>query len=322
MGYGGGYCGDGYCDDRTLCDAISDWFHAPRVFSCCGRGYAAVDAVMLTRGDCDPLPLARLNGAAGPILLDAEDPYHHLETLPRVTLGYVMHNDTAVEATYFYKDDMDASASALVVLPNFLIVPDPTATIFNPSTFVHVNQALSIQSAELNLVETGRTFNFIAGFRWIEIQDRMIVKGHVLGINTFTLDTDTYNTLFGGQGGMRTGFDCGLFHFEFQGKAGMYFNDGNASTRYSEIGVAGIQTTAGDGECESFVGELSGMMSYRVSAKCTLRAGYQVYWICNTATAVGQINPLDPTNSGGILFFNDRNDLTLHGPSAGIDVRF
>ena len=114
---------------------------------------------------------------------------------------------------------------------------DPTGTIFNPYSRVTVNFSTAIQNAEVNLVETGRVFNFIAGFRYIEIQDHMRLRGNDLGGNFFEGAIDTYNTLLGGQGGVRCGHDFGLIRIEGQGKAGLYYNQGNAHANMNNNGV-------------------------------------------------------------------------------------
>jgi hypothetical protein len=317
---GPGYCGDGYCCDGhtgNLCNALSDWFHTGRLFSCCGRGYVVAEALMLNRSDArSDLPVAAVLG--GPVVMSANDPYFGYETLPRVTAGYVLHNDTAVEATYYYKDDFDANKDAISPLPIFVIPNVPVG----PFAHIHLNHATAFQSGELNLVETGRTFNFIAGFRWLEIQDYFRIQATGVGgaAPVFNLDVETYNRLLGGQFGVRTACDWDLFHFEFQGKAGMFYNDATSNLQANGTQLNAPVEISSEGECESFVGELNCMMSYRPCASVALRAGYQVIWICNVALGDRQIDATNPLASGVIL--NDRGDLTFHGPSAGIDVRF
>jgi len=307
-----GHCGGGFCDRLRNC------FSGCGLISHSGRGYLVTEAVMLNRSDAFGLTLARTVGTNAAILT-ANEPDFGYETLPRITAGYVLPNDVAIEGTVFYKDDFDATDGAFTGINN-LYIPDPVGLIPSPVGTVNLALSTSIQNYEINAVETGRLFNFLAGVRYLQIEDSMRLNT-AGGAGPTSFEIDTYNSMIGAQSGVRMAHDIGLFHIEGQGKAGMYFNNNSGtSTVRAGTQLPPIPRTA-DGDCQSFVGELSCMISYRPSSYFSLRAGYQVYWMTNVALAADQFAPNNPVIHTGVGI-NDRGDLMLHGPSAGLDFRF
>lgn len=317
-----GYCGDGNCGDcggcRLGCGCFCNWWNRCRMCTCCGRAYLQIDAMMLNRGTGYSQPLAT-DGFGGATVLNAHDPWFGFETLPRITMGYVLPNDTAVEGSYFYKDDMNAMAG--VNSPGeTLVIPDPTGTIVNSFGNAQVNLSTSIQNAEINLVETGRWFNYLAGFRYVELQDHFRLNAYNSTGNFFQGNTDTYNSLLGGQMGLRSGFNYGLFRLEGTGKAGLFYNQSKSHALINNDGVV-TGTNSTSGQCESFVGELNCSLTYRPTAALAFRAGYQIYWLTQVALAQSQFISANPVGASG-NYLNDRGDLILHGPSAGVDLRW
>src|SRR5205814_2206453 len=124
-GYGGdGFCGNGYCGNDCglgcdLCNRMRCWWNNGALYSRGGRSYFQIDALMLTRNHAPALPLAT-QGTGGPVVMSTDDPRFGLKVLPRLTAGYVLSNDTAVEGTYFYRDGMTAGFDVF----------SPTTTLF------------------------------------------------------------------------------------------------------------------------------------------------------------------------------------------------
>jgi len=308
----GGYCGDGYCEDGGDC---RQGLGGGRLLCLTGRGYLQVDAMLLNRNDGPPTPMV-LN-ASGDTVISGNSPWFGFETLPRITAGYVLPNDTAVEATVFYKDDFD---SRFGVSGAGLTIQDPQNNLDPNNSFTNTHLALStsIHNYEVNLVETGRIFNCLAGFRYLEIQDTMQLWANG-GANNFASAINTYNSMIGGQTGGRFSVSKGLFTWEGTGKAGLFYNNGHANSSVTS-NTLGTVTQRSEGGCESFVGDLGTTLTFRPSAAVAFRAGYQIMWINRTGLAPNQINPNDPYPAQA--FFNDHGNLVLHGPSVGADVRW
>lgn len=323
-GYPGDYSGvggNGYCGDPSVCQ--QSWGGGV-LRSCTGRGYFQVDAMLLNRNDAAPTSIVTqtISGVAVN-RISGNTPWFGFETLPRLTAGYVLPNDTAIEATAFYKDDFDCSAGYGLTAGTMNVVGDGTG-------FTRANLGLStaIHNIEINMVETGRIFNCLAGVRWLEIEDHMfltaangIPPAAPTTVNNTTINT--YNSMIGGQGGGRFSMSKGLFTWEGTGKAGLFYNNGSMQSR-TQVGApaATPATNQAKSDCESFVGELNTMLTFRPTASVALRAGYQVMWICNTALAVDQFFNGTSIYTAGARSLNDRGDIILHGPSAGVDVRW
>lgn len=315
-----------------------------RLFKRTSRGYVQIDAMMLSRNDATGRVIAFNNGGAtgtgtgvGTPIVRGSDPNFGFETLPRITAGYVLMNDIALEGTVWYKDDFDA------IYDGF----NPTGTtgrlssnIFpfssiggvagnRPSTFldadlVNITNSTGIHSYELNVVETSRVFNFIAGFRYMEVRDQFQVISSDTSLTTGTglAQFGTYNHLMGTQFGVKTGFTKGLATLDVLSKAGMYLNDAQSTTfiRDPTITPATQRYVRTAGQNEAFMAEFAVNLTIRVAASTALRLGYQCMFIDNVALAVDQINPTQSNQTG--LSLNAHGDLFLHGPSAGLDFRW
>lgn len=311
----GGYCGDGYCNDGLCGPPV---WGGGNLLCLTGRGYVQIDALLLNRNDAPPASIVTEGGVTQ---MAGNAPWFGFETLPRITTGYVLPNDTAVEATFLYKDDFDADFGVGRAGNTLTIAGDG-----NLYRRVNMELSTSIHSAEINLVETGRIFNYLAGFRWMEVQDHMWMSGaNVAGTTANNTQINTYNTLLGGQSGGRMSISRGLFTLEGTGKAGLFYNQGisHSQTAIGAVAAPATVSKRSEGTCESFVGEIDAVLTYRPSAAVAVRFGYQVMWICNTAIAVDQFS------TGGNVYnavasasLNDHGDIFLHGPSAGLDVRW
>lgn len=305
-----------------------------RMFHRTGRGYVQIDAVMLNRNDATGRIIAFDRITLAPIATGS-DPDFGFETLPRVTAGYVLMNDIAVEGTVWYKDDFDGiydgfNPTGTTGRLDSNIFPFPIAGVagnrtsnFLDADLVQLANSTGIHSYEINVVETTRVFNFIAGFRYMEIRDQLRVNAvDTSGVTGTSLSQfGTYNHLMGTQFGVKTGFTKGLATLDTSVKAGMYINDAQASTLIRDINNTSIlRNTQLGGQNEAFVGEFQVNLTLRVAASTALRLGYQCMFIDQVALGVDQINATNAAQTG--LSLNARGDLFLHGPSAGLDFRW
>lgn len=168
------------------------------------RGYFSADAFLVHRKGSTPRTMAT---AAGVVQSSTADLDFGMETAPRLTFGYVLPNDVAIEGTAFYKDDLDALTdgvgAANLVSPYFAAVSAAGGVLLANSNYtgasvIHTDQSTGIHAYELNLVETGRKFNFISGFRYTELNDVLTVIA-TEGAAVSQSQISTSNYLLGGQ---------------------------------------------------------------------------------------------------------------------------
>lgn len=313
------------------------------------RGYFTADAVMWHRNDAtakniniqSPVPpaVAPANPNIRPFIRSF-DPDFGFETLPRLTAGYVFMNDLALEATAFYKDDFDAvyssyAPSGTLYATFFGVQPGvagqgPPNSNWSNANIQQLRLATGVHSYEVNVVETSRVFNFIAGLRYLEVRDKASIftfDGQSPGaIKTDNATIGTYNHLFGSQLGMRTGGYWRLFGMEAQAKVGYFYNDGQSRVEISNQGpgTGGARNSPRfGGQNGACVSEMRMTFTYRPRPAVNLRMGYECMFITNVALAVDQIDdtPSAAINKTG-TFFNDKGDLFFHGPFAGAEFRF
>ncbi|MBL9084176.1 MAG: BBP7 family outer membrane beta-barrel protein [Planctomycetales bacterium] len=323
-GYGGNYCYPGEMAPGPVYSDCPPDGRQPfgRLRQRSSRGYFSADALMLHQGGGSPRDIA--NVGAVNILNNSQLDYG-LETLPRITAGFILPNDVAIEGTIFYKDDFDAHATTTTVGPFTSPLISAAAPPAGTSNYVNANiideaNSTSIHNYELNIVETTRIFKFLSGFRYLEADDVMTVTA-VEGAQTSRTRIATDNQMFGGQMGYRAGYDWELFGIETGGKAGYFFNDSSQQTQIRDVNSTQLRrNTTGGGDNDAFIGELHAKITYRPLPYLAIQMGYQAYWITGVALAADQLNPQFPNQSG--IGINDKGDLFYHGPSVGMEARW
>ena len=285
------------------------------------RGYLSAACFRVHRKGAAPRPIAQTT-VGGVRMLDTADLNFGVESAPRIIAGYVLPNDVAIEGTFFYKDDLDAVGDATAVNNVTFPFAAPLGLVddYVAADNINLRLATGIHSYELNLVETTRIFNFIAGFRYMEVRDNMTITATDAG-DVSTSTVGTYNHLWGGQIGFRSGYNWELLGVEVTGKAGYYINDGQATTLLRDNNNATtVRNVRVAGQNDAFAGELSAKLSYRPLPYLSIQGGYQCFWITETALAPDQLNTVNPAISGTAL--NAHGDMFYHGPSVGAELRW
>jgi hypothetical protein len=300
-----------------------------------GRGYASAEALLWNRSDAFPVVLNvqtpnRDTIAAGNVsqftqpYMRASDPFFGYETLPRITLGYVLPNDVAVEFIGFYKDDFDAHFDSVgdSNLDSLIFGQQPLGSNWTSADAMLVSLSTAIHSYEVNIVETTRVFNFMTGFRYMEVADDLLLQTFKNGSPNYAA-IGTYNHMFGMHSGVRTHLDGTLFGLALGAKVGYFVNDAQSHSLLTSTGFPGRDGGRWGGQNDAMVAETKIALTFRPSAWFKLRAGYDCMWIVNTALAADQIdeNPTAAGNRTG-FFLNANGDLFLHGPSAGMEVNW
>ncbi|MGC3969075.1 MAG: hypothetical protein QM775_17450 [Pirellulales bacterium] len=258
-----------------------------RVFQRTSRGYFSADALLLHQGGGSPRVIA--NNAVTTVLNNSQLDYG-VETLPRLTAGYILPNDIAIEGTAFYKDDFDAHATHAETSMTLPTLSGIAPTNYIGANIVDFKNSTGLHNYEVNIVETTRIFKFLTGIRYVEVRDRAVVTAQEAAARSFST-FDTYNHMIGGQTGFRAGYDWELFSIETGGKAGYYYNNASQHTLIRDVNNTIIRrNTNASGDNDSFIGELSAKISYRPLPYLAIQAGYQAYWITEVALAADQLN--------------------------------
>jgi hypothetical protein len=307
-----------YFDGRIA----DDYFEDP---SCAGInericwGYVSLDALYWDRVNNSTATIARDAGLNRTILGAFE--WNDWEVVPRLTGGWVFDNGWALEGTYLYKDDLDSNQSVTEGQNVDMTVygsPGPLGAFgfFNADT-VYASDSVALQSGEVNMVQTNNYFNVIAGFRWLELQDRLRILATGVNGNAYT-SLSTYNNLFGGQLGFRMSQTyMGIYGIEAQVKAGYYVNYGHLNTQIINAG-AGLpnQTRYARSNSDAFMGEAEIMATYNPRIWFQMRLGVQIFTIMKTALAQDQIFESNFTGVG----MTTGSDLTYWGPFGGVEL--
>jgi hypothetical protein len=176
-----------------------------------------------------------------------------------------------------------------------------------------------LHSTEVNLrVPATQRVTWLAGFRWIELQERLNYDIELLSLinNDFRWSTD--NHMYGGQ----LGLDLELWDLHSPlsintaMKAGVYGNHADNNFSY-HVNNFSILRGGADDAAVAFAGDIAVNLSYAVTRHVALMGGYQLLWINGAALASDQaattIDQLD------IDIINTSGDVFYHGATTGVE---
>lgn len=286
------------------------------------------DQVWLWRGNVPSVPL--FTDANASVVLDANDAASTAATGPRISIIRRLGARYALEGNYLNVGTFTGHARLpdtgaayqiedLGNLPNFGDVA--SAGVAGSSVF---------KSAEFNArAWTGGSVTWLAGFRWVEFDDRMNIAYQYSNPDPFgsgNLASSTGNNLFGGQVGadMRLWNNGGAVRVDGIAKAGAFYNNAYQRTTASFTDATGLVEPAGavatDVDALSFVGEVSLNASVSLTRWLAWRAGYSVFWLSGVATAPQQLASSDIPNDTG--YVKTSGSVLLHGVTTGIEARW
>ena len=292
----------------------------------CPRWTGQADVLLLWQGNVPATPLLTLQDPPNSVLLNGSQIPYVMGTGPRVALMFNIDKCSAIEANYFNAGNFSASRS--IVAPAAGQMAWAALGNYNVGNIddAAVSTSGRIQSLELNWRRyNGRSFTWLAGFRWIEWNDSLAMTDNWndgTGAGIDTLNANTSNDLYGGQIGadavLLTLFDT--IRFNGVAKAGVYGNP-NASATTTVGGDRIVPATyTATGSSTGFFGELGINGSIRLTEHLFWRAGYNFFWISGVATSLNQLQavdlaaapPVGPINLGGSVF--------LQGVNTGIEL--
>jgi hypothetical protein len=292
----------------------------------CWTGRA--DALILSRNAPAARPLYTYSGGF-PVAVDANDLESIAAVGPRVSLFNRDHCNTSWEGTYIYSGAFVSDRNYTnQIAPFTLAFPGIYGFTGGDVDIVQTRLVSSLQSAELNRRwNWGPVTQFLIGFRWLQWQESLLINDYYsAGQDSF--NTNTYNSLYGGQIGLDTLLWRPSKWLRFEGliKAGGYFNSASQSSQF--VSVAGGVPTGGyvnvgrSPATGSFAGEL-GLTAVVPLHRCIdFRVGYFGLWLTSIAQPsdqlAGQQMVVEPFY--GSLVTN--GNVVLQGLSLGLEGRW
>lgn len=329
----------------------------------CPRVYGYAEALFLERSNrCFDQPLLvqrdEFGNPAATGLATADLQFDYEPAL-RIVLGFRLCEGWGIEGGYFGLWDAEATESVAPGVP--LSFPDGlgaggTTEGASVWAFLHrtwVDYSSAVHSGELNLVycgdrdgkceagkcgfasagacgtSRGRTFEWLAGFRYLDLREELRIAGQrdeIGGTASGVYDIRTINQLCGGQLGARWRCWGERLGFEATGKLGVF---GNAAEQEQYItdypadqsGAFPLRPLTGDDGTEvAFVSDLNLTAIYRLNEVWSLRAGYNLIWISGVALAPDQLDFSGTLPAGDQL--HSTGSLFLHGASCGVEARW
>jgi hypothetical protein len=291
---------------------------------CCPRWTATADFIIMDRTGTKSRTL--VEGAQYPYietteLLNSNDFKQGFFSGPRVSL--IRHGDSCydLELLYFQIDGWNSTRQ---VTPDTgqaeqLVFRVPGYAISTGTYPMQFEYATRLYNGELNLRwnPTCRV-TVLAGFRWIELRERL-EGGYVVPTFESFASFNTKNNLYGFQIGTDAILvDRGRLSINGLLKAGIF---GNHAEQTSTLNDGAFAATVTDTNAHtSYVGEVGLQCKYKVTEYLMLRAGYEAMWLGGIALAPGQIDETDFV--GGTTGINASGDLFFHGATAGLEYCF
>lgn len=273
---------------------------------------ASADALFMTRVGGKSATL--IQDAGSEALLNSQDVYFPWVAGPRVGIvGEDVLFGCDLEASFF---DLDFLFNKGMTIPDgggsYLVFNEPTFAL-DSGDAVNYRYLSQLRSTEINLRHPlWERFSVLMGFRYIDLHEDLSSTVNDL----LYVDSNVDNHLYGGQIGMNVAI-VNTCRFSIEGvmKAGVYGNHSDLEMRvrdlYNHLGTKTSHT--------AFTAEIGLMGIVQVTNHLALRGGYQAMWLDGVATAIDQLENVNPIDSekpymGGTLFY--------HGAIAGLEYAF
>jgi len=165
----------------------------------------------------------------------------------------------------------------------------------------------------------------MAGFVWAGLNEQ---ANYTMSCCNDPVETSSYNVrsgtnYYGGQIGMRGRREWQRWAVEGWWKTALcgtssYQSAGPITDAVSPSQVRGPESATASGV--GFIGSLNGTLIYRLTQYWGVRAGYNLYWLTNSALAPTQWDFSNNASSGTGI--NDNGGIFLHGANLGVERRW
>ncbi len=177
-------------------------------------------------------------------------------------------------------------------------------------------------SAELNKTLVGwDVAKAMVGARMIQIDESFLYTSQkTIFSSTADLSSRTENTLVGIQAGLDLLYPISRnVYTDFRGRGGLFYNLAESDVRLRNTGAVVIHNIRDDEEF-SGVFELAFGLRWQLGKMLAIRGGVEAWYICNTATAAGQIDNYVTYALGTGTDIDD--DMLYYGGNFGAELRF
>lgn len=291
-------------------DAACSW-------SCAPRWQIGGGVLLLERSTPDSLVLMR--DTTDPTRnLNADDFDFDWEAGWELSLARRLSNNNRLEARVMSVDSWNAPAVATTnstLLNPLRINTNPPTTAPEVQT-IDASYGSDLQGLEVNYILDDRCWNWLVGFRYIELDEQLQANLNAL-TQVHTYDVGTRNRMYGIQaGGSLAIWSCENWSIDGVLKAGVFYNSqGHSSVLRTS---AAAQTAVDAADRTAFAGELCFAATYDVTDRLALRFGYEMLWLETVALASDQIPGTDLFTETGIVA---DGGVFYHGAFVGLEHR-
>ncbi|MCO8123974.1 hypothetical protein NHH03_19675 [Stieleria sp. TO1_6] len=256
------------------------------------------------------------------------------EWAPRITIGSLPNCVNGYEFTWVGPLEFDRSVLAVDGTGNLntLLYDGDGNTpngfdgsVLDPFSNANVQyQAYTSEywSGELNKTLVGwDVAKVLIGGRYISIEeDYLLASQQTAGNTSASLRSQTENALVGIQGGLDLLYPIAQHVYtDFRGRAGAYANFAESNVDLRNQGSSVIRRNRDDTELAG-VFEIGGGIRYQMGEMLSIRAGGEMWYITNVATAPDQINTAVTNNLGRNIDIDQ--GLFYYGVNIGAELRF
>lgn len=311
---------------------------------CCAPHWFDVHAeyVNLQRDDISRRVDFQAATPLGPIVLSTDDLDFDSESGFRITFTRQVGVGSNLEFMYMGTHNWSSSASVTSANDDLFSVYSgfgafPLAgqgfTETDEASFASIAYSSKIDNVEVNFRQRWQGYgcrlqgSWLAGMRYFQLDEDFIYRT-ISDANAAdqTTTVGTYNALVGGQGGgdiwlcVIPGLSIGA-----ETKLGFYLNDATAATNIVGTTLVDPFNESVDDVDAAFVGELSFMLTWRLTQSWSFRGSYDMIWVAGVALAPENFNANPPflvpafTNPPRDPFVNTHGDIFLHGFTAGFE---
>ncbi len=300
------------CDSNACCCMPDD--------CCCSTWFARIDALILTRDNASINQPVVLTDDTDEVVLTTRDLNFGWDAGPRAFIGNYYRGSGGWELGYFGINGRTATASAED--PNNLDIPPPLSAVandFDNANAMTLSWNWRINNAEFNLFNDSEPFQFLAGFRYFNLDEQFNIRAEDADGDVSDYHLSTSNTLFGAQIGARAYREWYRLGLGATGKAGIFGNDAiERQIVRDNNNVTVLRDARGRVTTTSFVGDIDLFLTYRISDIWRLRGGYYLLWVSDVALAPDQLDFSFNTASGTQV--RDSGSVFFHGATAGIEA--
>jgi hypothetical protein len=338
MGYGeamtpegapGGDQGCNQCQDNDQCGGHCGWlyglFHGSAFPGKLGYVWnAGYDNLAMTRNsgtDRTLLLLDNMDGTFTPIF-NADQLEFNWDYGGRAHLELIGPSGITYQAEYTRIATFVTTRTANLGGGN-LTLPGPLATFagFADADSANFFYASAIQTGEFNMIFPFGSFEFLAGYRYMQVDERAQIATISTGaVASFT--ADSLNVMNGGQVGVLGRWEMfGLVDFDFDAKFAVMGNEAridqeaidSTGTPVSFPGVVyGSKTRV------AYVTELGLQGVIPLGASFSFHAGYNVYFIDGVALAPDQFDFNIGSSADAGTHVHNHGDIVLQGVNVGL----